>query len=348
MKQNSISTIFMILLGVVLMLFISVDGNAEQEPSVEKVLKFSTFAPPALPIIKYVLEPWGKGLEQASQGRLKVQWFHAEALGKAKDQYDIVLNGVADIALICWGYVPGRWPLSMVSELPFAFPNATVGAEILWELYESHIHKEHPNVKMLSSCISASDDLILVKKKVNKLEDMRGLKVRGVGLQLEMIKAFGAVPLVIPIPDVYTGLQRGTMDAALLGGTDVMISKAWEVSKYVLQLGIGPTGLGIFMNKDTYNKLPSDLQKIVDEQGLVLQKSIGPGFDKFGAMGKGMCKKGGVEIYSLPPDEMNRWKKAVLPVWDKWVEDTEKRGLPGKAVMDDLVRILKDRGIEPF
>lgn len=348
MKKKSVSIVLVILLGVMFMFSICVDSNAEEKAPAPKVLKFSTFAPPALPIIKYVLEPWGKGLEQASQGRLKIKWFHAEALGKAKDQYDLVLNGVADIALICWGYVPGRWPLSMVAELPFAFPNATVGAEVLWELYESHIHKEHPNVKMLSSCISASDDLILVKKKVNKLEDMRGLKIRGVGLQLEMIKALGAVPLVIPIPDVYTGLQRGTMDGALLGGTDVMISKAWEVSKHVLQLGIGPTGLGIFMNKKTYNKLPPDLQKIVDEQGLVLQKSIGPGFDKFGKMGKGMCQKGGVEVYSLPPDEMKRWKKAVMPVWDKWVKNTEKRGLPGKKVRAELLRLLKKRGIEPL
>jgi hypothetical protein len=37
-----------------------------------------------------------------------------------------------------------------------------------------------------------------------------------------------------------------------------------------------------------------------------------------------------------------------MPVWDSWLEDVEKRGLPGKEVKAELLRLLEERGIKPF
>ena len=63
--------------------------------------------------------PWGKSIEAASGGSIKVTIYPAQQLGKAADHYDMARDGIAQVAYVNPGYQPGRFPIIAAGELPF-------------------------------------------------------------------------------------------------------------------------------------------------------------------------------------------------------------------------------------
>ena len=100
---------------------------AAQDKPIE--LKFSSWVGIAHGHHTGVMVPWAKMIEEKSGGRLKVTIYPGSTLGKPADHYDMVVNGIADIAFIAPGYTPGRFPLISVTELPMLFKSAKGGSQ---------------------------------------------------------------------------------------------------------------------------------------------------------------------------------------------------------------------------
>jgi TRAP-type C4-dicarboxylate transport system substrate-binding protein len=136
------------------------------------------------------------------------------------------------------------------------------------------------------------------------------------------VAGLGGQPLTIAFAEVYTALERGTLDAAITGtkpGADV---KLFEVSKYL----VGPIGLrphvGIAINKAVWNKLPGDLQAIMQEEAL--KEIENPNFDLIEQLNKdGIAtnEKNGMEFLSFPPEITEAVREVartrIVPDWVK-------------------------------
>ena len=101
------------------------------------------------------------------------------------------------------------------------------------------------------------------------------------------------------------------------------------------------------MNKDKWNSLPKDVQDAIESiSGMKAARwagNAGFGPDVMGdvlAKAKKQGKK--LEKISLDPGEIEKWNKiAGEPVWDNWVKEMNKKGLPGQKVLDTTMRLLK-------
>jgi TRAP-type C4-dicarboxylate transport system substrate-binding protein len=76
-----------------------------------------TFPPKASPYRKAFL-PWSKEVEKRTNGKVKVKFYFTQTLAKDKDQYDAVVDGIADMGWMAHSMKPGRFPLISVMELP--------------------------------------------------------------------------------------------------------------------------------------------------------------------------------------------------------------------------------------
>ena len=178
-------------------------------------------------------------------------------------------------------------------------------------------------------------------KPIKTLEDLKGLKVlaRG-GVNGEVIKAMGCIPVTMPVPEVYSALERGLLDVAPMNWEGTMAFKWFEVTKYrtVLPKGLFITNLMCSMNWDSWNKLPKEVQKVIsDLVGPDMAKASGSAIDGTAAHLRGVIeaydkKIGNPAVYTLPEEEFMKWKTAVAPVGEKWMTDTEAKGLPARAV----------------
>ena len=293
-----------------------------------------------------MIAPWAESIEKASNGRVKITLYTAETLVKMQDEYDSLVNGLSDIADIAPGVTPNRFPLSEIDTLPMLFPSGAVVGRSHNELLEKYcVNTELSEVKYLFS-IALPPMQLLLKKPVQKLEDMNGLKMRIEGkIEGWTMEALGATGILISTGEMATSLERGLIDGCALVWEGALAFGIPQVTKYRTQCDIYTRCFPMIMNKDTWNQLPPDIQKIFAEQsGPATSMRYGAAADAAMEGGKqaiiGMDKKAGnPDIDVLSTEERARWQKVLLPVWDRWVE--ERKAQPAKEMLDEAIELIK-------
>jgi len=113
---------------------------------------------------------WGTELEKRTNGKVKMEYYPAEALGKMAEMYDLVVSGVADLSLHFTGATPGRFPVTDVCQIPFVTKPGTNIEMVAWQMYQKYpeIQKEYSDTKLLA-LVSSPTHSILTKKPVRKL-----------------------------------------------------------------------------------------------------------------------------------------------------------------------------------
>jgi len=313
-------------------------------------MSWATGLPPFHGAVKHVAIPWTKMIEERTKGSVKINVFPGGALVKDDQGYPSVVSGIVDIAPGVQSHYPGRFPLSGVLELPLlGFSNANSASKAFWELYQKfpEIQAEYSDVHVLWLKVKPLFHVQTIKKPVHKLEDLKGLKLRcGGGMTSRIASRLGVVPVVMPAPDTYLSMERGIVGGSIFPWEAMSSFKLYELVKYHTEafLATGPDF--VVMNKDLYNGLPKDIKKVFDELsgewGMNFESKV---WDEQDAIGKQTSLKAGNKLYKLPPDELKRWKAAIRPIWDEWIADMEKKGLPGRKVFEEVMR-LRDKYAE--
>ena len=297
---------------------------------------------------------WLDRLENATHGQIKIERYFGATLVKGMDAWNATKEGVADMGWCAMGYWPGMAPLTEVMQLPFIpFKNARQASGIFRKLYNKfpEFQKEYKDVHVLVHYTAGLYRLLTTKKQVKTLEDVKGLKIRALGgPQTDAMKALGAVPTLVPFPDVYLAMQKGVLDGTLTPIGACEIFNFHEVGKYMTHVIIATAPFSIIMNKDKWNSLPPDVQKAIDSECGYdacrwLGKNYSDALDDAGLkeMEEYAAKTGHKLIdCTLTPDELARWQAAGgKPSWDTWVERVSAKGLPGQAVLDELLRLVE-------
>jgi TRAP-type transport system periplasmic protein len=303
-------------------------------------LRFSSHVPLSHGINKKVFIPFFKMIEEKSNGKLIVKSFLDKTLHGQTDGFKAC---VADITDYTHGYVTyqaASFHLMHVTELPFAFSNSYMAALISEELYPQYFKKEYEKLGVyMANTDATAPSNILSMKPIRKLEDLKGLKIRTAGgVATEVIKAMGAVPLVVAGPELYTAFQRGMIDALLIGTTDLIPYRLHQLAKYFTVAQINLSTPQYMLNKKTFDNLPPDLKRLFYDALRVRSQMAVRDFYVGENLKTGMeeIQKAGVEIITLPPEELKRWKNASQPLWDKFIAENEAKGLPAKKLVEDL------------
>jgi TRAP-type C4-dicarboxylate transport system substrate-binding protein len=349
--MKKLSPAVLAFIGIFLMSGIGGDALAQQKAI---KLTYSDHNPPNAWCTVNGTEPWLKRIEKATDGKVQIERYYAESLAKGTDAWMGLKTGVVDMAWCAQGYWAGVTPLSDVITLPFLpFKNGRQAGGILWKLREKYpeIQKEYADVHVLVFHATPPISLITSKKPVKTMEDLKGLKLRVLaGPPTDVFKAMGAVPVLLGMPDVYLAMQKGTIDGSGIPLGTLEIFNLYEVAKYWTHVPITTSYFTVSMNKAKWNSLPPDIQKAITsvcgyEGSRTYAYDFHDSYDQ--PVRKEMddwVKKGGqkLEEYDLPKAELDRWIEAAgRPVWDRWVAGMEAKGLPGKAVLADTLKLIE-------
>jgi TRAP-type transport system periplasmic protein len=315
-------------------------ASAADEKPIE--LKFATFAPPTHYVSTSVYIPWAKQIEEKTNGRVKIVFYWSETLGKAKDLYDMVLRGIADIASNAPGHTPGRFPLSEVLEILPNVPSAVVGSRVAWQLYQEVLKQEYPDVKMLLAVMVDPMDVHL-RKNIKSMSDLKGLRLRASGpKQMGWVRALGASPVALGPGEVYDALQKGVIDGVVNGFSATRDFKYAEVTRSHLVLNLGSPAVMMPMNLKVWNSLRPEDQKAIEEvSGLKFSVAEGQAFDTQSQLAVEEVKKLGHNIIVPTPAERQMIVERAEPMIAGWIEDMNKKGLPGKKVYDRAIELVE-------
>ncbi len=297
--------------------------------------------------------PYAEEVKKRTDGRVIITVYDSAILAKITAQYDMVRTGGVEMALILPAYHPGVFPLSDIVGLPFVCRDAMPLSRVVEQLRkDGWFDKEYADaeIKLLGHMAGTPYAFFSTDKKITTLEDMKGMKVRvSGGLEGAALEALGGVPVTVSYGELYLAMQTGVIDVAttsMSGGTGIKLE---EITKYALDVGYSTVLLSVVSNKDVFQKLPEDIQKIMEEVGDLIPEWGGKAYEDAEEQSRETFRKAGAEVYELSPAEMGRWQMTVQPVWDEWVEDMEKKGLPAREMVKEFISLLEKGGVTlPF
>jgi len=180
------------------------------------------------------------------------------------------------------------------------------------------------------------------------MEDLKGLKLRiPGGPPTEMMKALGAIPTLMAMPDAYQSLDKGVIDGMGVPWEAVGAFRLHEIVKYYTMVPLMVVYFSMSVNKQKWDSLPKDIQQaITSVNGLEAAKFWGKNW--FDTAEEGVleaAKKGNYQInkYFLPPAEQARWATvAGEPLWKEWVKKMESKGQPeAQQILNAALEMLK-------
>ncbi len=328
--------LFVMFLAVIFLLA-GCSGTGEQEV-IE--LSYSVFFPPTH-IQAQTAEAWAKAINERSGGKVEITVYPGGSLTKAPQVYEGVVNGISDIGMSCYAYTRGRFPLLEALDLPVGYPDGMTATKTANVIIQKYQPDEIADVHTLY--VHAHGPGILASKKpVRALEDLSGMKTRATGLSSKIVQNLGAAPIGMSQPETYEALQKGVVDATLCPIETLKGWKQGEVIDYVTNSqAIGyTTSMFVVMNKDKWEALPKKIQKLFTDVNAEFIEKHGQAWDDADAEGKAFVDELGKEIINLSEDEIAKWKAAVQPLLDEYVQVAEEKELPGKAVLADIQTLV--------
>ena len=338
MRRHSAVKIFFLVLFLSVC-FVSFPGYSAAQKVI--TMNYSNFFP-APHKHSIIAEQWCKEIEKRTNGRIKIAYFPGGTLTPAAQIYDGVVKGISDIGFSCFAYTRGKFPLTEVIDLPIGLKDGTTATRLINEYYKKFKPKEIDEVKVMY-LHAHGPGMLHTKKPVNKLEDLKGTKIRATGLASKIVTALGGSPVGTTMPETYDALRTGVAEGAMAPFEALQGFKWGEViNSSTVAYGSGySTGMFIVMNKNKWNSLPPDIQKIFTEVNEEWIEKQARAWDEIEKEGIDFTQKRGNKIIRLTKEEDARWAVAVKPIVDEYVKTTNAKGLPGDEALKFCLDYLK-------
>jgi TRAP-type C4-dicarboxylate transport system substrate-binding protein len=155
-------------------------------------------------------------------------------------------------------------------------------------------------------------------------------------------EALGAIPVSVPPPELFNAINTGILDGTSISPGYLVVSKLYEVMKYVSIANPISCGANIvLMSEKTWNRLPKDIQLIIEGlNGKAKYQYLEAGHAEDINSVK-QLKQAGMELYRLSPSEVDRWQHLAQPVIDQWVSNKEQAGYPGKEALETTRQVVE-------
>ncbi len=232
---------FMIMLLVGITIAICIPGAvAEDFPKMK--LRYANLVSAKIPTSKaevFVAEE----LTKRTNGAVQVKLFHGGTLGGSTEMIDLVGEGAVDIGNFVASYVFSRVPMQGFFAMPLTYPDiesVTRLTRLGWEKSKKMQDDLKKNNLYPFNFRGLAVVHLISKKPIRSMADLKGLKIRSFGaIYPKILKKLGAVPVNLQFHEVYEGLQRGTVDAAITSYGVAFAYKNFEVAKYLSDISFG-------------------------------------------------------------------------------------------------------------
>ncbi|MCD8331885.1 MAG: TRAP transporter substrate-binding protein DctP [Oscillospiraceae bacterium] len=223
---------------------------------------------PATSMKTQFLEEWCRLIQDATDGGVNITIYPGGTLASASDALTAVETGSCDMAWFLGSNFSDVLPVTCMFYLPgIGLGDNITDCDIMWDLYEEYpaFEQEYTdnNLKLihLYTCGSISINGV----KITSLEDFQGLNIRTTGgYAADLMELLGASPISMGPGDLYDSMSKGVIDGYGLEWSGIKTFSLEEVTDYYNNDPLWVTVLGVIMNLDTYNSLPTEYQEVID------------------------------------------------------------------------------------
>ena len=308
----------------------------------ENVLKLASFLPPVYVLHEPIFEKLATDIDVATGGSTKIEIYPSGELGKGPvEQYKRAVSRVAEISYGLPGYTSSVFPRTLLIELPGVTQGHEDATAKLWKVMDEHLRDEFKKTVPLALFVTPPAVLMMRDKPIHSMDDLAGLKIRVASSSAAaIIEAYGATPVPMPANKVYTSMNTGVVDGALMGSDSLLIFKLIETTNYVTtNLPEMPTTIFLVANEEALNELGADDRAALDNlTGIGISQRAAAGLAKFGeiAMGRFAAKEG-AEIIVLSDKERAAFDAAAAGAVANLKAEFDAQGVPATQIVDAML-----------
>jgi TRAP-type transport system periplasmic protein len=281
--------------------------------------------------------PWHQGalrlaelVNKKTNGEVKIEVFPSSQLGDLRELMELTQTGSIDFNMNTSGVAASFIPDMNLLNLPFLFNDRAQ----LKAFYESPLARkildsgEKNRIKGFAFHTYVFRGPMNSKRAIKTLADFKGLKIRlmQVPIHLDTYKALGASPVAIPMSELYTAAQMGTVDGFENSAVTIYYQKLHEVGKFYSTLPVFAYTNVLLGSVKTWNeKLNESQRKAFLECLPEAIAIINKGSDEGEELGLKKFAEAGLQVYTGPFD-LKPFREAMKPVYEKWTPGLSKDG----------------------
>jgi TRAP-type C4-dicarboxylate transport system substrate-binding protein len=272
---------------------------------------------------------------------VKIQTFPGGTLLPAKNIFDGVITGTADIGNFAMSYQPGRFPVSEAVDLPIGFSSARNASLALYDLLEKY-PKEFDKVKLLTVFTCPPADFMTIKA-VRSLKDLKGMELAVSGTGAEAVKRLGGIPVAMPQSERPEALQKGVVKGVVSSMEVLKDLNYAAYCPYATDTNLFVVTFAVVMNKDKWTSMPPDVKKVLDDLRREQAEWTGKYVDDHVKEALDWSKqKYGHQVINLSAADKAQIPVLVKPMMEEYAKRVTAKGLPGEQILQDIYK-LRDK-----
>jgi len=280
-------------------------------PALADVVKIDAVTLAPKPV--YINKPFKMFVDEVNTkfaGEVEINWRGGPEVMPPFKQAEGVRNGSVDMTYTSPSYYQGLVPTSGTMNLSYK-----TYAEIAATNYHermTELHAEKDLIFLGEIPATQLNFVIYMGEEVSSLEDLKGKRIRVFPTLLPIVKALGAEPIVMGMGDIFTAMERGTIDGYMQG--PLAQAQQFEgLVKTVIFPGVYRAGFPVLINKKTWGMMSTDLQQRLTT---FLRDDFAPRMDYIWGDditdNIAQMKAAGFNILELPADEAARYEQMAM------------------------------------
>jgi TRAP-type C4-dicarboxylate transport system substrate-binding protein len=277
----------------------------------------------------------------AKDGKYKIRWNQAWGgqIVKPRGVLEGLQKGLGDIGIVTTAIYGDKMKVMSVAYMtPFTTTDPALVAKTIDELADKFpgIKKtfDSYNQVYLTNSVVFDSYQMFSKKEAKALKDYAGMKIASAGPNLRYLPPTGAVGVAGSLNTYYNLIQTGVVEGCMLWPEAAATFKLAEVAPYMMKADIGTANSKVVtVNKDTWNKLPPDVQKVLKEVAIAYRDHLAKLATSRGPESLAKYKKAGGKVFTLSKADRSKWAKAIPNIAQEWAADLDKEGLQGTAML---------------
>ncbi len=305
-----------------------------------------TMHDPVTSAVGVLYQAWADEINDLTDGHVTVELYGSGTLAAGTDAVDYVKSGAADIGWIYTSFFAGQFPLTEVITVPMSglyHPAQT--ANVLWDLYEEYpeLQEELSGFKVLMLYGNPVNFISTKGKPIETVSDLEGLNLRcPTGGVSEVLKAWGANPILMNSNDIYEALEKGNIVGTVHEWNGLNTFSLYEQLDYYMDM---PLYEGVFilgMNLDSWNKLPAEYQEAIESVSLRTGSAqYAEGFNDAAMTAKDKILQDGGTLVTPTEEALAEFQVAADAYAAEWAETVSTDSFDGAAYYARTVELAE-------
>lgn len=261
----------------------------------------------------YINKPFAQFVEEVNAkfaGEIEITWRGGPEVMPPFKQAEGVRNGAMGMTYTSPSYYQGLVPTSGTMNLSFKNYAEIAATDYHERMTELHAEKDLIFVGEIPA--TQLNFQVYMKEEVTGLDDLKGKRIRVFPTLLPLVQALGAEPIVLPMGEIFTALERGAIDGYMQGPLG-QAEQFGGLVKTVIQPGVYRAGFPVLVNKGIWDSMSEDLQQRLTT---FLRDDFAPRMDNIWekdiADSRAAMEAAGFNFLQLPADEAARYEAIAM------------------------------------